>query len=457
MAPPQPVAAIALVGRPNVGKSTLFNRLVGSRKALVAATPGLTRDRRVEEVRFNGFHFLLVDTGGMAYDPDGAFSTEIVAQVEAGVESAAAVWLMVDAVEGLNPFDTELYRWLLRGQKPVFVIVNKADNVQRMTDLSDFYALGAEHILALSAIHGHGIEQALTQTAAVVPIREAEVESGDPLAERPVRITFLGRPNVGKSSLVNLIVDDARMIVSEVAGTTREAVDVPFERQGQSYLLIDTAGIRRRARTKEYLEKIGVLSSLGALRRTDVTVLVLDASEPIAEQDARIASYILEQRRGIVIAMNKWDLLAGNAKKIKEFEFIMERKLRFLQFAPRVRISAVDGSGLEQLFKEIQTVYENFSRRIQTADLNRVVQMSVLRRSPPAQGRVPTKVFYGSQVRERPPTFCFVTNHPKQIRESYTRYMEGQLRYHFGLKGTPLHILWKGRREEGKQNRGRRS
>ncbi len=448
------IPTIALVGRPNVGKSTLFNRIAGSRKALVAATPGLTRDRREEEVHREGYHFRLVDTGGMAYGPEGDFSAEIAAQVEIGVGNAEAVWMVVDAVEGLNPFDQELYRWLLRGQKPIFVIVNKADNPQRKADMAEFYALGAERIHAVSAIHGNGIGDALAETAGLLPMAEEEAAGEE--GERPIRITFLGRPNVGKSSLVNRILGDERMIVSERAGTTREAVDLPFELLGQAYLLIDTAGIRRKARTKEYLEKIGVLSSLGALRRTDVAVLVVDAADSIVEQDSRLASYVLEQRRGIVIAMNKWDLIAEQPRRIEALEEGFQHRLRFVEFAPRVRTSAADGTGVERLFKEIQAVYGNFSRRIQTADLNRVVQMAVLRQAPPAQGRVPTKVFYGSQLRERPPTFCFVTNHPKEIRESYTRYMENQLRYHFGLKGTPLHILWKGRREEGRKNRARR-
>ena len=449
---PSQIPTIALVGRPNVGKSTLFNRLTRSRKALVASTPGLTRDRRSEEVRFEGYRFRLVDTGGMSFQGDLEFSGEIAEQVAAGVESADAVWLILDAVEGLNPYDAELYRWLLRGGKPLYVIVNKADNAARREDLADFYALGTGEIHPVSAAHGTGISTALEATAKTLDIEEPPPEEGEGTAA--IRIAFMGRPNVGKSSLVNRILGESRMIVSEQAGTTREAVDIPFERQGRVYQLVDTAGIRRRARTKDYLEKIGVLSSLGALRRTDVTVLVLDVAEDIAEQDARIASYVLEQRRGIVVALNKWDRVKGRPAAMKAVESQFQRKLGFLDFAPHVRTSAQSGYGLEQLFKEIHAVHGNFNRRIQTADLNRVVQMAVLRQAPPAQGRVPTKVFYGSQVRERPPTFCLFTNHPKEIRESYTRYMENQFRYHFGLKGTPLNIFWKGRREE---SRGRRS
>lgn len=447
---------IALVGRPNVGKSTLFNRLTRSRKALVAATPGLTRDRRIEEVSFEGYRFRLADTGGMAFNREADYSGEIADQVATGVSGADAVWLILDAAEGLNPYDKDLYLWLLRTSKPIVVVINKADNRARMNDLSEFYALGADRISAISAVHGTGIGDVLQSTAETVPgIRETEPQGEDEY-EAAIRIAFLGRPNVGKSSLINRILGDARMIVSEQAGTTREAVDTPFRIEGRSYLLVDTAGIRRRAKTKDYLEKIGVLSSLGALRRTDVTVLVVDAGEDIAEQDARIASYVLEQRRGLVVVLNKWDKILGNKAKENAVEAQFDRKLKFLDFAPKVHMSAETGYGVGQLFKEIRAVYGNYNRRIQTADLNRVVQMSVLRQAPPAQGRVPTKVFYGSQIRERPPTFCLFTNHPKEIRESYTRFMEKQFRYHFGLKGTPLNILWKGRREESKGGRPRR-
>lgn len=450
------IPTIALVGRPNVGKSTLFNRLTRSRKALVAATPGLTRDRRIEEASYEGFRFTLVDTGGMAFAPDADFAGEIAEQVQVGVSGADVVWLLLDGAEGLNPYDRELYLWLLRLGKPVFAVVNKADNKERMTDLGEYYALGAKHINAVSAMHGNGISDLLELTAEVVDIRQPEGEAPAAPRETPIRIAFLGRPNVGKSSLVNRILGDARMIVSELAGTTREAVDMPFQNDGQSYLLVDTAGIRRRAKTKDYLEKIGVLSSLGAMRRTDVTVLVMDAAGDIAEQDARIASYVLEQRRGLVVVLNKWDKVIGNRTRLDAVERQFERKLRFLNFAPRVQTSAETGYGMEQLFKEIRTVYQNYNRRIQTADVNRVLQMSVLRQAPPARGRVPTKVFYGSQIRERPPTFCLFTNHPKEIRDSYTRYMESQFRYHFGLKGTPLNILWKGRRDETRVGRARR-
>ena len=450
------LSTIALVGRPNVGKSTLFNRLTRSRKALVAATPGLTRDRRVETVSFEGYGFRLVDTGGMGFSPEADFAGEIEEQVAAGVGEADAVWLILDAVDGLNPYDKDLYLWLLRGDKPVFVLVNKADNKGRQDNLGEFYALGTDRVTAISAVHGTGISAALEATAQVIPIEGLNETDEEELQGGPIRIAFLGRPNVGKSSLVNQILGDARMIVSEQAGTTRESVDMPFERDGRDYLLVDTAGIRRRAKTKDYLEKIGVLSSLDAMRRTDVTVLVIDAAEEIAEQDARIASYVLEQRRGLVVTLNKWDRVGGKRQRVDAVEAQFNRKLGFLNFAPLVQTSAQTGQGLDKLFKEIRAVYQNYNRRIQTADFNRVLQMCVLRQAPPAQGRVPTKIFYGSQIRERPPTFCLFTNHPKEIRESYTRYLENQFRYHFGLKGTPVNIFWKGRRDEPKTGRARR-
>lgn len=452
------VPTIALVGRPNVGKSTLFNRLAGGRRALVAATPGVTRDRREELVSRGNFRFRLVDTGGLGFERGAPFSEAIAEQVRVGVEHAEVVWLVVDGPEGLSPFDEEAYRWLLRSGKRVLVVVNKADNPRRAKQISEFYALGTDRIWPVSALHGNGVDEALEATAALVPRMAVprELSENSLAPEAGIRISLVGRPNVGKSSLVNRILGDERMIVSDIPGTTREAVDLPFQHQGAGFVLIDTAGIRRKARTKEHLEKVGALNAIQSIRRAEVGVLVVDATEDVADQDARIARYILDERRAIVVALNKWDLAGADGGAAREIEENARYRLRFANFAAMVRTSAVTGMGVERLLLEVVAAHGQFTRRIQTADLNRVVGMSVLRQPPPARGRAPTKIFYGSQVRHSPPTFTFFTNHLNEIGDSYTRYMENQLRYHFGLKGSPLTILWRARRDSKKNPRKKR-
>jgi GTP-binding protein len=473
-----PLPAIALVGRPNVGKSTLFNRLTRSRQALVTNVPGTTRDRREGEVSDGVYRFRLVDTGGMGFGMALAFSREVEAQIDEAVRGADYVWVVLDAKEGLNPFDEDLHRWVMRLGKPYRVVLNKADNPGRRGNLAEFYALGTDRLHAVSAAHGLGIDGLLEATARELPglraaprelpglraePREGEAGAEAPVAPGALRVAFLGRPNVGKSSLVNRILGQSRMIVSETAGTTREAVETPFRVFGRDYVLVDTAGIRRRARTQEHLEKLGVLHTLGSLNWVQVAVLVVDASDEVATQDARIASYVMEHRRAVVVAMNKWDRLGGGAARAKAVEADIRERLRFLSFAAFVRTSAVEGAapdgggpegggpeggGLETLFREVGRAAAQFRREIQTADLNRVVQAASLRFPPPAQRGSSTRIYYGTQVGTEPPAFRFFTNHPKQIDDAYTRFFENQLRHHFGLQGTPLRIEWRARRPE---------
>jgi GTP-binding protein len=435
---------LALVGRPNVGKSTLFNRLTRSRHALVAPIPGVTRDRKEQVVRFEAFRFRLVDTGGMSFSREVAFSEEIAAQVHQAIAEADLVWLVLDAAQGLNPYDGELFRALRKLGKPVIVVANKADSPGRRAGSAEFYALGAETVYPVSALHGSGLREALEGSAQRVPA--LLTAAGTPTTgEQPVRVAFIGRPNAGKSSLINRLLGSARQIVSEVAGTTREAVELPFRVFDQDYVLVDTAGIRRRARTKEYIEKISVLNALTAMEHADVVVLVLDANEGAAEQDARIAGYVLEKGRGLVVAMNKWDLLAVGGRQPKDVEADIAHALRFADFAPRVRLSAVTGDGMERLFKEVRMVAREFAREIQTADLNRVVQIVTRQTPPPAKGHSASKIHYGTQTGTRPPVFRFFANHPERIPDAYTRYMEHQLRYHFGFRGVPVGVQWRGR------------
>lgn len=448
---------IAVVGRPNVGKSTLFNRLTRSRQALVAPVPGTTRDRREGAVAWPPYRFALVDTGGMGFDRAEAFSAEVEAQISRAVADADLIWLLLDVTEGLTPYDEALHRWVVRQGKPFLVVVNKGDSPQRRRELAEFYALGVERLYAVSAEHGYGVTELLEGSAEVVPGLVETAAAGEPAsreedaegADRPLRVVFLGRPNVGKSSLVNRILGDARMIVSPTAGTTREAIELPFEAYGREVVLVDTAGLRRRSRTKEYLDKLSALNALGALNRVDVAVLVLDAADEVAGQDARIANAIVEHQRAVVIAANKWDRVPRGQGKAVEAD--IRERLRFLPYAALVRTSATEGQGLERLFRAIGQAAEQFNRRIQTADLNRVVEATELRTPPPARGRSRTRVYYGVQTGRRPPSFAFYTNHPEQIQPAYTRFFENQLRYHFGLKGTPIRIQWRERPARAKR------
>ena len=438
---------IALVGRVNVGKSTLFNRLTRSRKALVAPLPGLTRDRREQTVDMHGYRFNLVDTGGLEFERGEALAHEVKSQVEQAVAGSQLVWLVVDGTQELSPLDQDIFLWLKKQGLPLHVLVNKADNAQRKQNMGDYFRLGADVLLPISAMHGHGIEEVLEAANQVIPILAPEEtdEAETDEAQSAIRVTFLGRPNVGKSSLVNAILGSPRMIVSPIAGTTREAIDLPFTFHEQEFLLIDTAGIRRRARTTEYVDKIGALSSLGALRRAHVAVVVIDAMDGITEQDARIVGYVLEQRRALVIAVNKWDLLAHNSRQAEDVIKDIQHQLRFAPFAPLVKTSGLDNIGITKLFGEIRAVSQQFSRTIQTADLNRVVQAIFMQHPPPAYQHKPVNLFYGTQVRTRPPSFSIATNRPQGIREDYTRFFENQLRFHFGFKGTPLEVTWRGR------------
>ena len=437
---------IALVGRTNVGKSTLFNRLTHRRKALVAPTPGLTRDRREEEVRRDGLFFRVADTGGLEFDSSVPLSTEIARQVDAALAEASVIWFVVDAAAGLTPLDEEIHRWLLRRGKPMLVIANKSDHTRRREETAEFFTLGAAEIYPLSAIHGRGVDDALEATANVIPSMRVE-DSGAGAAGTPslptIRVALIGRPNVGKSSLVNAILGEARMIVSDLPGTTREPVDSQVEFGARQFTLIDTAGLRRKARTVDPIEKLGAITSIGALERCDVAVLVLDAEQGIADQDAKIASYILDQRRGIVIALNKWDAVENDGVRAQRVSEAAEDKLRFLDFATTLRTSARTGIGIKQLFQEVQKAYEHFTREVQTADLNRVIEAVSVHHAPPSKGRSATRILYGTQVSSRPPVFRFFCNHLEKMSPAYTRYFADQLRYHFDLSGTPIDIQWR--------------
>lgn len=429
---------IAIVGRPNVGKSTLFNRLSRSRAALVDDRPGITRDRLYASINYEGLLLTLVDTGGFDDMAQDTLSEKVRDQVEAAISEADRIIFMVDARQGVTPGDEEMARILRRSQKKIFLAANKIDGPEHDNLAHDFYKFGVESAYPISAAHGYGIRSLMHDIVKDLPIpKPVEYHDGQ------IRVAILGRPNVGKSSLINRILGLERVVVSKEPGTTRDAVDTPFFYGGKEYLLIDTAGIRRKARVKEKIEKFSMIKALKSLDRCHIATILLDASQGISEQDARICGYAFEQGRGVVLAVNKWDLVKGDARKQKLLNDSIERQLKFISFAPRVNLSALTGERVMKLFKKIDPLYEQFSRAISTASVNRALQEIIKRHPPPRIGRTRLKFSYATQTRTRPPTFVVFVNKPGAVHFSYERFLINQLRSHFRLELTPIRLRFR--------------
>ncbi|MEJ2725639.1 MAG: ribosome biogenesis GTPase Der [Deltaproteobacteria bacterium] len=429
---------VAIVGRPNVGKSTLFNRLSRSRDALVDDQPGITRDRLYALVQWGKHSLTLIDTGGLEVARHEPLSEQVKEQVVKAIEEADKIIFMVDGREGIMPSDEDIAHLLRRSQKDVLLAVNKIDGPEHDHLVSDFYRLGLHRAYPLSAAHGYGLKALMEDLVIGLPEPETDARDDD-----RIRVAIVGKPNVGKSSLVNRILGSDRLLVSEVPGTTRDAVDTPFSLEGKAYLLIDTAGIRRKARVKEKIEKFSMIKALRTLDRCHVAVIVLDAQAGVAEQDARICGYAHERHRAVIRAANKWDLVKQDVDKRRRLSIAMERQLKFLSFAPRVHLSALTGEGVMDLLKQVEQLYEQYSRRISTGAVNRAVSNMILKRPPPEQGRRRLKVFYATQVRTRPPTFVVFVNRPEMMHFSYQRFMINRLRDSLGLHLTPVKLILK--------------
>jgi len=429
---------IVIVGRPNVGKSTLFNRLSRSRDALVDDRPGVTRDRLHASINYEGIPLTLVDTGGFDDLAEDPLLRKVRDQVVMAIEEADGVIFMVDGRQGVMPGDEEIADILRRSQKKIFLAVNKADGPEHDHLISDFYRFGVESVCPISAAHGYGVKSFMQDVVKDIPKSEPEKEKAD-----QIRVAVLGKPNAGKSSLINRILGLDRLVVSELPGTTRDAVDTLFYYHGKEYLLIDTAGIRRKAKVKEKIEKFSMIKALKSLNRCHIATILLDAAEGISEQDARICGYALEQGRGVVLAVNKWDLIKDNDEKRKFLDNEMDRQLKFISFAPRVNFSALTGERVMKLFGEIDSLYGQFSRRISTGAVNRAIQKMVEKHPPPRIGRGRLKFFYATQTRTRPPTFMIFVNRPDMLHFSYKRFLINQLRTHFQLEFTPIKLIFK--------------
>jgi len=433
------IPKIALVGRPNVGKSTLFNRICGRRKAITDGRPGSTRDRNYAQVSWQGAAFELIDTGGLLMETDDPLLGPASDQAQRAIDEASRVVLVVDGRAGLLPDDQAIAARLRRRGKPVFVAVNKVEGSE--DGVAEFTRLGFDRVMPISAEHGIGIGDLLDEVLTGLPRQEAPEEA------QPLRIALVGRPNVGKSSLLNRLLGSDRAVVSPIPGTTRDAVDSLLERGGERYLFVDTAGIRKTRLLQEHVDHVSVVQAKRSIERADVAVLVLDAVEGLRDMDATIAGYAQEAGVGVVILVNKWDLAPDLELKQRAFETQIRDRLKFLAYAPVVFASAKTGKGLGALLAAARRVRDAARKRVTTGQLNRLLADAARRHAPKAaKGAAPVKILFASQIGISPPTFFISLNHPVDLHFSYRRYLENQLRAAFGFEGTPIVLKVKTRR-----------
>lgn len=425
---------VAIVGRPNVGKSTLFNRIINQRLAIVEDKPGVTRDRNYAQAEWMGHKFDLIDTGGITWE-GGKIEEEIRAQAEIAIEEADVIVMLTSVVNHMTDLDERVAHLLYRTQKPVILAVNKADNPEQRNDIYDFYSLGLGDPIPVSSSHGTGIGDLLDAIVDKFP------EDKDTQAEDVISFSVIGRPNVGKSSIVNKLLGEDRVIVANEEGTTRDAVDTPFTKDGVKFKVVDTAGIRRRGKVYEKTEKYSVLRAMSAIERSDVVLLVLDASTGIREQDKHVAGYAHEAGRGIIIVVNKWDLPKKNSTSAKEFEREIKEEFQYLDYAPILFVSAKTGQCLDQIPSMVKEVYDNQNQRIQSSVLNDLLlEASKLVPTPMVKGKR-LRVYYMTQVSTNPPTFVVFVNDPELMHFSYERFLINQLRQNFDFTGTPIKII----------------
>ena len=430
---------IAIVGRPNVGKSTLFNRLTRSRAALVDDQPGITRDRLYASGEWEGKGFTLVDTGGFDDSEEEPLLQGVRDQVVKAIEEADRILFMVDGRDGLMPLDEKIADVLRRSRKEVFLGVNKADGAEHQHLTADFYGLGFDRVYPVSAAHGYGLAallDAMTEDLEEEPTKE---EVPDDLT----KVAIVGRPNVGKSSLVNRIVGSERLLVSELPGTTRDSVDIHFALKGTNYVFIDTAGIRRKGRVKEKIEKFSVIKALQSLDRCHVAVVLIDASEGVTDQDAHICGYAFERGRGVILAVNKWDLVKKDPEMKKRLVDTLDRQMSFLSFAPRLQVSALTGEKVKVLFEKINLLHGQLFRRIDTNVVNKALMGMVQKNPPPKMGRGRLKFFYATQTGVMPPSFALFVNRPDLVHFTYERYLLNQFREKLELREVPVRLRFR--------------
>ena len=435
---------VAIVGRPNVGKSTLFNVIAGDSIAIVKDTPGVTRDRIYADCSWLNYNFTLIDTGGIEPDSSDVILSQMRDQAQIAIDTADVIIFLVDVRQGITDADGKVADMLRRSQKPVVLCVNKVDSFKKMeADVYEFYNLGIGDPIPVSASNHQGVGDLLEAVSNHFKKDGSESDDDD----RP-RIAIVGRPNVGKSSIVNRLVGEKRVIVSDIAGTTRDAIDTPLKRNGREYILIDTAGLRRKSKIHEDLERYSIIRTVTAVERADVVVMVIDAAEGVAEQDAKIAGIAHERGKGVIIAVNKWDAVEKDDKTIYKMTEKIKQTLAYMPYAEFVFISAKTGQRLDKLFELIDMIIENQSMRIATGVLNEILAEAVAMQQPPSDKGRRLKIFYMTQISVKPPTFVVFVNDKKLMHYSYTRYIENQIRNAFGFRGTPLRFIIRERKED---------
>lgn len=436
---------VAVVGRPNVGKSTFFNRVTKTKDAIIDNFPGVTRDSIYRDAVWNDTQFTLVDTGGFMGGDDDDIIAKVRFQVKEAVDNADVIIMMLDGKGGVSPFDHDIIKMLRTAGKQVFYVVNKIDGDEKEINLYDFYNLGIENPYSLSAEHGYGVPDFLDVLVDKMP-RVVHEKSLD-----IIKVAVIGRPNVGKSSLINRILGKERHIVSNMPGTTRDAVDSIYEIKGKPYLLIDTAGIRRKGKVSEKIEKFSIIKALKSLDRCDVALIIIDASEGITEQDISVAGYAFERGCGCIFLLNKWDAVEKDDKTRKKLIERLRYDAKFLNFAPAMVISAKTGHGVSKIFNLVEEVYGQYERRIGTGELNRIFEVAAKKTEPPLYKGRRLKFFYATQVSVKPPTFVCFVNFPDGVHFSYSRYLVNQIREGSGLDKTPVKIIF--RKREGDRHK----
>ena len=441
-----PKPLVAIVGRQNVGKSTLFNRIVGRRLAIVEDLPGTTRDRLYADAEWQGRIFALVDTGGLVLGSDDDLLARVRMQAQQAAADADVIVFVTDVLDGVTATDQDIVDILRRTQKPIILAANKVDTAQRHMDATDFYSLGLGEVYAVSALHGAGVADLLDAVVASFPKRREKEEETTAL-----KIAIVGRTNVGKSSLLNALVREERVIVSEIPGTTRDAIDTFLQWRGQRVVLIDTAGIRKRGRVLGGVEKYSVLRALKAIDRADVALLLIDASEGVTAQDTHIAGYILEASKSVVVVVNKWDLVPKDSTTMDTYREHVRSQLKFIPYAPILFVSALTRQRIDQPLETATRVHRQRYQRIPTSELNDIVQESIARHHPPSKAGKRLTFYYATQPTVDPPTLVFFVNDKRLVHFSYQRYLENRIRERWGFEGTPLRLRFQGREKKGKR------
>ncbi len=435
---------VAIVGRPNVGKSSLFNVLAGSRISIVKDTPGITRDRIYAEGSWLDRDFTIIDTGGIEPDSSDIILSQMREQAQIAIDTADVIIFIVDVKQGLVDSDSKVADMLRRSRKPVILCVNKVDDIKKYgNDVYEFYNLGIGEPVSISAANRMGIGELLDAVVEYFPPASMEEEDDD-----RIKVAIVGKPNVGKSSMINRLIGDDRVIVSDIAGTTRDAVDTVVKHNGKDYVFIDTAGLRRKKNVKEELERYMVVRTVAAIERSDVTIVVIDAEEGVTEQDAKIAGIAHDAGKGIIVAVNKWDAVEKDSKTTAKFEKKIRSVLSFIPYAEIIFISALTGQRMNKLFDLTEAVFANASMRIATGVLNEIMTEAVALQQPPSDKGRRLKLFYMTQVAVKPPTFVIFVNDKELMHFSYTRYMENRIRDSFGFGGTPLKFIIRERGEK---------